>query len=179
MLVDVIYLAWRFKCRNSRTHCSGLTHTLQCSISGLVECSLRSIVSDRRFLQFTLQVRHVNAGIVQTGFLDRRRCPMNEPDILAWINTLNDHQFAEFFYRLMKDRATIDRERHFVLAHASYDRAKWSLTLIALPDPELSMERGDHADICQAGECANCEHTIVSIVKRVLCPVCGCKAYCT
>ena len=43
---------------------------------------------------------------------------MNEPDILAWINTLNDKQFSEFFYRLMEDRSTIERERNFVLADA-------------------------------------------------------------
>ena len=104
---------------------------------------------------------------------------MNEPDILAWINTLNDKQFSEFFYRLMEDRSTIERERNFVLEDSYYDRGKWSLCLIALPDPEHSREWFDNADICQGGECANCGHIIESIAKRVLCPVCGCKAYCT
>ena len=107
---------------------------------------------------------------------------MNEADILAWINTINDRQFPSFFRRLMEDRHTIERECNFVLGDAWHHRDDdtWSVNLIALPDPEFYEQGwGDNSTCCQSGECRNCGQDIVSVAKRVICPVCGSKAYCT
>ena len=102
---------------------------------------------------------------------------------LDWIATLNDKQFAEFFYEAVAKRNTSDLPDwpgHFLLADTRFvEEPPWETEFIALP---VKAERGDWSDealICQAGDCTSCGASVRSWSKRAECPVCGATVGCT
>ena len=108
---------------------------------------------------------------------------MNELQVIAWLETLTEKQFSEFFYRAVATRCTSDVpewQGHLVLADADRETDEsWSLSLIALPDPDEYDQWADDSPICQSGTCPECGACLRSIAKHVVCPVCKSKANCT
>ncbi len=103
---------------------------------------------------------------------------MDESRAIAWLNTLTDKQFAEFFYRAVADRNTSDLPEwngHFVLAGAQkLPDEPWDIDLIGVP---ANADFVDDHPICQSGTCMTCESTVRSVAKNARCPVCGADVY--
>ena len=105
---------------------------------------------------------------------------MDESQVIAWINTMTDKQFAEFFYRAVADRNTSDLPEwngHLVLADAELVTDEpWDVELIALPAQDDFVD--DHP-VCQSGTCGTCNSRVRSVAKNARCPVCSSDVYCT
>lgn len=109
---------------------------------------------------------------------------MNPANVLAWLSSMTDKQFVEFFYEAVSDRDTseFDGQRgHFVLANTSKmpdeDR---DTVFLAIPDPVHNPnEWSDDCPICQTGQCAECGSWIRCVAKNAICPICEAKVYCT
>ncbi len=109
---------------------------------------------------------------------------MNRASIIAWVSSLTDKQFVEFFYEAVSGRDTseIDGERgHFVVADTSRMPGEERDTVfLALPDAdEYAGKWADDCPICQTGQCIECGSRIRSIAKHAICPICEAKVYCT
>ncbi|QVL30740.1 hypothetical protein KIH39_18020 [Telmatocola sphagniphila] len=109
---------------------------------------------------------------------------MNRDSVLAWLSSMTDKQFVDFFYEAASNRDTseIDGERgHFVLANTSKVPGEERDTVfLAMPNP-INDSDGWSKDcpICQTGQCTECGSLVRSIAKHAICPVCEAKVYCT
>jgi hypothetical protein len=105
-------------------------------------------------------------------------------EVVSYLRRLADKELAEIFYDTVRDRALSDAEkdanRHFVLADATRtEDGTWSPDFIAREDPD-SQDAGPWAEgvpVAQWGICENCRSQVRSWAKRMLCPICGSKAY--
>lgn len=109
---------------------------------------------------------------------------MDRGNLMAWLSSLTDKQFIEFFYEAVSERGTseIDGERgHLVVANTSKAPNEDRVTVfLALPDPnEYSGEWAYDTPICQTGDCIECGTRVRSIAKHAICPICKAKVYCT
>ena len=104
---------------------------------------------------------------------------MDRANISAWISSLTDKQFIEFFYQSLASRHLFESERgyidsHLVLANASRyldeDGVTWGEWEVELLCPADEAWVAD-APVCQFGE--HCSLRTASWAKRSICPVCG------
>jgi hypothetical protein len=113
---------------------------------------------------------------------------MTKESTLDWIKTLNDKEFAEFFYQAIEGRNTSDLSHdigkgHFVLADVTVyfdedDKDEPSISFIGLNDStHYEGEWDDDSPICQEGTCQNCKNTICSWAKHMICPICLVQCY--
>jgi hypothetical protein len=107
---------------------------------------------------------------------------MDKVKVAAWLSSLTDKQFVEFFYESLASRHLSHAERghvdsHLVLANVSrilddgVTWGEWSLELLCPADEAWA----DDAPVCQFGE--HCGLGTVSWAKRSVCPVCGGNVY--
>ena len=108
---------------------------------------------------------------------------MDKEAVAAWLSSLTNKQFIEFFYESMTSRHLYNSERnyidcHLVLANASRDLhddgvtwSGWSLDLLC-PSNEAWE---DDAPVCQMGE--HCGLGTISWDKHSVCPICGGDVY--
>ena len=104
--------------------------------------------------------------------------------VVSYLRRLAVKELAEIFYDAVRERALSraekDAKRHFVLGDAMYtEDGKWYLDFIAREDPD-SEDAGPWAEgvpVAQEGDCETCGSQVRSWAKRMLCPVCGSKAY--
>ena len=109
---------------------------------------------------------------------------MRRENVVAWLRTLTDKQFAELFYEAVASRDAGDMKEeggHFVLADTSKRPGERRETqFIALPDPGAYRDQwSDDAPICQTGQCSECESWVRCVAKKAVCPLCGAKVHCT
>lgn len=109
---------------------------------------------------------------------------MNRDRVLAWLSSLTDKEFVDFFYDAVANRDTseIDGERgHLVVANTSkLPDEERDTVFLALPDPDkYPGEWAKDSSICQTGECIECGSWVRSIAKHAICPICEAKVHCT
>ncbi len=108
---------------------------------------------------------------------------MDKAEVAAWMSSLTDKQFVEFFYESLASRHLYEPDRghldsHLVLANARRDLdddgvtwGEWELELLCPADEAWA----DDAPVCQFGE--HCGLGTASWAKQSVCPVCGGKVY--
>lgn len=109
---------------------------------------------------------------------------MDRRGVVAWLASLTDKQFVDFFYEAVSERDTSEFDGecgHFVIADTSkMPDEKRDTVFLALPDSdEYSGEWADDSPICQTGQCIECGSWVRSIAKHAICPICEAKVYCT
>ena len=103
-----------------------------------------------------------------------------EEKIIKWINSLNDNQLVQLFYKVTTTRGEKNEysESRWVIALASKYKTSpnWRLQNICLPDPNKYPGGWvSDAPFCQAGSC--CGHETLSIAKHGICPICKKEVY--
>ncbi len=108
---------------------------------------------------------------------------MDRKAVAAWLSSLTDKQFIDFFYESLASRQLYSSEQtylesHLVLANArhlleddGYTWGKWNLELVC-PAREQWV---DDAPVCQFGE--HCGLNTASWSKHSICPICGGDVY--
>ena len=108
---------------------------------------------------------------------------MDEDRIAAWLNSLTDYQFVEFFYKYLASRHLSDMERSYVDSHLVLATAKrilddngetwgeWSLELVCPTQHPMV----DDTSICEGGQ--HCGLETISACKYSICPICGEEVY--
>ena len=109
---------------------------------------------------------------------------MQSPEsIVRYLRSLKDKELAEIFYAATRDRLTSDlaeEDGHWVVADVALtEGGKWSLDVIAMPDPThyRDGEWASDLPVCQSGFCKACGFQLRSWAKHMLCPVCRSNAY--
>lgn len=108
---------------------------------------------------------------------------MDKAEVAAWLSSLTDKQFVEFFYESLASRRLYNSERgyldsHLVLANArrildddGVTWGQWELELLC-PTDEAWV---DDAPVCQFG--GRCGLDTASWAKHSVCPICGGQVY--
>jgi hypothetical protein len=108
---------------------------------------------------------------------------MDKTKVIAWLSSLTDKQFVEFFYESLASRHLYKSERSYldsrlVLANASRTLdddgitwGEWGLELLC-PSRKPWV---DDAPVCQFGE--HCGLSTASWDKHSICPICGGDVY--
>jgi hypothetical protein len=109
---------------------------------------------------------------------------MDRSAVIAWLSSMTDKQFIDFFYDAVSGRDTSEMEGergHLVMANASqFPGEDRDTVFLALPDPDKYPEGwADDSPICQTGQCIECGSPIRCVAKHAVCPICMAKVYCT
>lgn len=108
---------------------------------------------------------------------------MDRDQAAAWLNSLTDNQFVEFFYKYLASRHLSEMERsyidsHLVLANATRSLdddgetwGEWSLELVCPTQHPMV----DDTSICEFGQ--HCGMGTMSASKHSICPICGGEVY--
>jgi hypothetical protein len=108
---------------------------------------------------------------------------MDKAEIVAWMSSLTDKQFVEFFYESLASRHLYKSESgsidsHLILANAQRflddDGSAWGGWELQLLCP-VDESWVDDAPVCQFGE--HCGLETASWAKNSVCPICGGKVY--
>jgi hypothetical protein len=109
---------------------------------------------------------------------------MKRDNVIAWLSSMTDKEFVDFFYDAVSNRNTSEFEGdrgHLVLADTSQLPGEERDTVfLALPDPDAySIEWAKESPLCQTGQCTECRSWVRCIAKNAICPICEAKVCCT
>ena len=108
---------------------------------------------------------------------------MNRGNVIAWLSSLTDKQFVEFFYDAVanRDSSEVEGEQgHLVLADTRMiPGEKRETVFLGLPYPQPLREWADNCPLCQTGDCNSCGAWVRCIAKHAVCPICFASVYCT
>ena len=112
---------------------------------------------------------------------------MNRKDVLLFVRSLNDREFAELFYEMAASRTRKSRHKQLVVEKSYLALADvgavlrddgeyaYEVHLVGLGDASKYEKLAGFGEpfFAEAGNCRACGQLCISWVKNMLCPVCG------
>jgi hypothetical protein len=118
---------------------------------------------------------------------------MSKTEAIQYLESLTNKQLVELLSEVFKSRRCDEgTEEEYLQAHwciAEVSRLQtddgkgwesWEVEILARHDPKkYDFDWSDNSPICQGGKCTECGTKLFSWAKKIVCPVCGAKAYAT
>ena len=116
---------------------------------------------------------------------------MNRKDVLLFVKSLNDREFAELFYEMAENRKSTVKHNQRVIESSHVALADVGAVLLDSGDYEFEVrlvglgDESKYDDLARLGDtvfveegnCPSCGQLCVSWVKNMLCPACGSATY--